>query len=275
MDGEAAPVPDEDGAAAAPNKDVVFANVRIRVPEEASTAADGASDGLIEVVAVKQFEVLACQTTSPSSAVAVLALVTADGGSLTTERPLKVPHLPTLCLAVRELGMEAVQFMSQPLRDLRVGVPGARTGRLQELELEAWVDPNAEELLPPDTKGGAKDKAAKGGKGAPPAEEEERAASLSCDWRVQAALPPIVRHRTRPLAMSYAAPKDRDAFETRTNKWRREVGAAASHPSPRGHKPATTRCHRLPAVASPACSHAIARRTHRCTLVVCSLLTTT
>lgn len=46
---------------------------------------------------------------------------------------------------------------------------------------------------------------------------------LSCDWRVQRALPPVQKFRTRPLAMTNSAPNDRKDFEARLNEWRVEL----------------------------------------------------
>ena len=112
-------------------------------------------------------------------------------------------------------------------------------GRLLALELPKWGESGAEE---PAAKAPAK-----GGKGAPP-EDASSVVSVSAVWRFQAAVPTVgkplpgatvpismrvltaaaeygggERHRIRPLATRYTAPRDLVAFESRLNGWRAEL----------------------------------------------------
>ena len=144
-----------------------------------------------------------------------------------------------------DVGFLTTENVAQNLQRLKELVPKTlkgRGGKLVAMELPPWADP-CDEPPPPvkDPKG------SKGGKGGGAPEEEVRA-TLSCDWRLQRALPEVTqqlpgaalplsmaklrieraasageRYRTRPLAMRYTSAKDLVQFEARLNAWRGEL----------------------------------------------------
>ena len=171
-------------------------------------------------------------------------------------RPVKGLHIPTL--SVRVLGEGGVPvFSSPPLSELADALSAARG---EASQAKADGSPNADEL-----KAAAAELATVSPVGGlagtltdmllPPTGDGDASAQLSCDWRLQRALPTVgeqlpgdiikistseMRHaayrsspaqlysaeqrfRPRPLAMRYSAPKDIIEFETRLNSWRAEL----------------------------------------------------
>ena len=172
----------------------------------------------------------AALVSSTEAFAAVPLVVTTDGMAVCT-RALKGKSGAELQIHVREVGSEAALWCSSPLNSLEVGHASARFGRLGSTALTATGDAPAGE------------------------------ASFACEWRLQRTLPPVSRYRTRPLAVGYSAPNDRDAFEHRLDEWRLEL---TENRATRllGVQPEWTRPWRPPYPAHHLLGNPIIRRQH-------------
>lgn len=140
-------------------------------------------------------------------------------GEATTVRPLKGRQREDLRLEISELGAAegSVLWTSAPLLTLGVApYPGATpSGKLLPVDADAEEgaeEQSAQRALEPSAT------APTDADGTP-----LPASFTSCSWRLQRALPPITKFRTRPMALSYSAGADRIQFEKRLNMWRREL----------------------------------------------------
>ena len=249
--------------------DLVLVHLRVTVPKPPEATAEVSGDTL-QAFDMPQYEIAIVEAETKAVHGAQPLEQGADG-TYSTARPLKGLHEPGVCLQVRECGAAIPLFASAPLAALRAKAAEARaeaeqaradgaataaeldasakqlaagallgmSGKLADFEMAPWLEPGAEP--PPEPAKG------KGGKGAAVV-EEPTGASLSCDWRLQRALPVVgkplpgapipisqrvvaaaakygggERHHVRPLAMRYTSAKDLVEFESTLNGWRLEL----------------------------------------------------
>ena len=115
---------------------------------------------------------------------------------------------------MREVGSETALWASAPLSEVGVAGGGGSSQPFGALRPPPAEDEEAaalRALAPTDAAPTAED-------GSP-----QTASLTSCGWRLQRALPPITKFRTRPQALFYSASNDRSEFELRLNTWRREL----------------------------------------------------
>lgn len=141
--------------------------------------------------------------------------VSASGEAMAA-RPIKGRSREGVRLEVREVGSETALWASAPLASLGLAVAGApgapqAFGKLQPSPADDEEATALRALAPTDAAPTAED-------GSP-----QTASIASCGWRLQRALPPVVKFRTRPQALFYSASNDRGEFEERLNLWRREL----------------------------------------------------
>lgn len=248
--------------------DLVLVGLRVSVPLLPGKAAEVAGDTLQEFD-VPHYEIAIVEAETKTVHGALPLQPQSNGTSFSTSRPLKGLHEPGVCIQIRELGATIPLFSSPPLSELRATATEARAAaeqaRADGAATAEELDASAKELaakavlgmsgrlagfeMQPEAGSEPPPEPAKGGKGAKGAAVEEPVvASLSCDWRIQRALPklgkslpgkavPITqrvladaaaygggdRHRTRPLAMRYTSAHDLVQFESRLNGWRTEL----------------------------------------------------
>ena len=177
-----------DGAMAA--LDLVLRDARVTLP-----AAEPPPPAEVEEEevpsAVPSYELVLVESESgPVLDCAVLVPTQSGGGVHKTVRPLKGAMGDDVCVQVRESGATSALYTSASLV-AEHGIGASHLGSLEEVNLG------------------------------------DEACTLSCEWRLQASLPPLVdeqvKFRTRELAFKYAAPNDRSQFSERTESWRLEL----------------------------------------------------
>ena len=244
--------------------DLVFTTIRINLP--ALPPPPSPDDTTADL---RTFEIALVSENKTSA----IALKTNADGSYSAVRPLKGLNEPSASIQIRESGAETPLFASPPLSELSEAAAAARAEAEQaKADGAATADELAEAAaklvsfdrapsgklteyeLPPLGGSPRADAAPAKGKGAKDVAPEPTGASITCEWRLQRALPtvgrplpghpnqvPIAmrgmssvaphshelmdreRHRARYLALRYTSPHDLVAFESRMNTWRSEL----------------------------------------------------